>query len=683
MIFVVRNDQRASDYLFQSSVTTFQAYNNWPGHVAGLPENGKSAYEFSSYPLQSFQTATPPGVSTWVGQRAVKVSFNRPYGMTPASATDQNAPAPHGAGVNPDGAAGIGAGEYLTNEQFSGSTLINGWEYNMVRFLEREGYDVTYATSIDTHERDVTVNRKAYLSVGHDEYWSRPMRENIASARNRGVNLGFFSSNTAFHQVRFEADRQGSADRVMVVYKGGADLAGQLDPQAAAFPDAWVPIMFPEDSLMGVRSNPAVPFAPVAGPPLYSADVVVQDVSSWVFAGTGLNSGAHLANLLGCEADSLLLTNLSAVTHIARESLSFLGPVTADSVAYQLRSGSNVVAIGSMQWSWGLDDFDSTGKRGSFVNASAQQMTRNILARLKTTSPRKLTKFDADGDGTADLQLWQDASASFYTLQSGTGVVRADPFGASGHKNVPMSADYDGDGKADISLWQDASASFYILQSSNGVTRTVPFGAAGHNDVPVPADYDGDGKADIALWQDASASFYILQSSNGLTRTVPFGSPGHNNVPVPADYDGDGKADVALWQDASASFYILQSSNGVTRTVPFGAAGHSDVPVPADYDGDGKADIALWQDASASFYILQSSNGVTRTVPFGAAGFNDVPVPADYDGDGKADVALWQDAASSLFVLETTDGKTVTTAFGSPGLGNVPTVEAPVFRMPP
>jgi hypothetical protein len=42
IIFVVRDDNRASDILFQSSVTTYAAYNFWPNGA-----NGKSLYDWA------------------------------------------------------------------------------------------------------------------------------------------------------------------------------------------------------------------------------------------------------------------------------------------------------------------------------------------------------------------------------------------------------------------------------------------------------------------------------------------------------------------------------------------------------------------------------------------------------------------------------------------------------------
>ncbi|NMM07018.1 N,N-dimethylformamidase beta subunit family domain-containing protein [Polaromonas sp.] len=72
IIFAVRDDQRASDLLFQLSVTTYQAYNYW---------GGKSFYNWGSTERK----------------RAAKLSFNRPYAAN---------------AQNPAAACGVGAGEF-------------------------------------------------------------------------------------------------------------------------------------------------------------------------------------------------------------------------------------------------------------------------------------------------------------------------------------------------------------------------------------------------------------------------------------------------------------------------------------------------------------------------------------------------------------------------------------------
>ena len=61
------------------------------------------------------------------------------------------------------------------------------YERNMARWLESQGYDVTYVSNLDMHH-DGTILRqhKTFLSVGHDEYWSLEMRNGVeASARRR------------------------------------------------------------------------------------------------------------------------------------------------------------------------------------------------------------------------------------------------------------------------------------------------------------------------------------------------------------------------------------------------------------------------------------------------------------------------------------------------------------------
>ena len=63
--FVIREDSRVADILFQQAIATYQAYNNYPDDRL----TGKNVYDDDSY-----------GAMTTLGtQRAVKVSFDRPY----------------------------------------------------------------------------------------------------------------------------------------------------------------------------------------------------------------------------------------------------------------------------------------------------------------------------------------------------------------------------------------------------------------------------------------------------------------------------------------------------------------------------------------------------------------------------------------------------------------------------
>jgi hypothetical protein len=348
IIFVVRDDQRPSDILFQSSVTTYQAYNNW---------GGMSLYRWNSR-----------------GMQARKVSFNRPYAASPNQAA----------------AYGVGAGEFLTNFQPPRRTSSAGWEYNMVRWLEKEGYDVTYATDVDTHENPLDVytgkpmllQHKAFLAVGHDEYWSYQMRRNIELARDSSVSLGFFAANTCYWQIRFEPSRiTRDVNRTIVSYKESA----ALDPFARDNNPAndylvttlWrnQPVNRPEDALLGVMYETFQ----------VNADILVDgNAPDWLLAGTQLEKNQlHLRGMLGYEVDRMFGNAPANTIRLAHSPYAY-GDDTrySDMTVYTAASGATVFATGSIQWSWGLDDYNTPQLRPSVLSADVQAMTRNVLAKL-------------------------------------------------------------------------------------------------------------------------------------------------------------------------------------------------------------------------------------------------------------------------------------------------------------
>jgi len=344
IFFVVRDDSRHADLLVQLSVTTYQAYNPW---------GGKSLYNWGSSGRE----------------RAAKVSFNRPYA---ANAQNQAA------------ATGMGAGEFLTNLQphpdvYKVSNA--GWDCNMVRWLEREGFDLAYCTNLDTHARPaLPLNCRGWLSIGHDEYWSWDMRQHVEAARDAGVNLGFFSANSAYWQVRFEPSvASGTADRVMVCYKKASrdpSVTGLADRSHAT--DKWrsAAVDLPEETLIGVM---------YAGDPV-DADIVIEAADHWVFAGTGLAPGAVLPGLLGYEVDAVQGHSPPGLQVLAASPWTALSDAQRQGVAhmsvYTASSGAVVFATGSIQWAWGLDDHNVPTLRSSRLSPAAQQITHNVLARL-------------------------------------------------------------------------------------------------------------------------------------------------------------------------------------------------------------------------------------------------------------------------------------------------------------
>lgn len=348
IIFVVRDDQRQSGILVQLGFTTYQAYNYW---------GGKSLYNWGSSE----------------GKRASKVSFNRPFAAN---------------AQNPAAAYGMGAGEFLTNLQPHPDVykISNaGWDYNMVRWLEREAYDVTYCTNLDTHcNNNILLSQSAWLSIGHDEYWSWEMREHVEAARDAGVHLGFFAANCAYWQIRFETSAASQTEnRIMVCHKKASRDPNRTSGDTSRVTDKWrsESVNRPEESLIGVM---------YAGDPV-DTDFVISTPQHWIFEGTELVAGSKLPGLLGYEVDCVQqsgpknLQILAESPWISLNDASKLG--VANMTIYTAASGAMVFATGSIQWAWGLDDFNSPQLRTSRLNATAQQATHNVLRRFLRKQP--------------------------------------------------------------------------------------------------------------------------------------------------------------------------------------------------------------------------------------------------------------------------------------------------------
>ena len=262
------------------------------------------------------------------------------------------------------------------------------WEYQMVRFLERNGIAADYVTDVDVHEHpEWLLGYRSVLVVGHDEYWSRPMRDAYMSALHSGVSLAFFAGNTAYRQIRFLPSAVGP-DRIVVCYKDPA-----LDPEpnpGLKTAAAWrsPPTNWPESELLGVQYVGTGNIRPLPW--------IVSNPSSWVFAGTGLKRGSALPGLLGYEQDELGPVRPPGVSVLTDSPVATLagGLVHSNAVAYRAVSGAWVFDTGSIQWSWGLDDFRSpetkfgfrplfvSDKRPDYSSAVAKIIALNVLRKM-------------------------------------------------------------------------------------------------------------------------------------------------------------------------------------------------------------------------------------------------------------------------------------------------------------
>ena len=335
--FVVRDDARPAALLYQQPVTTYQAYNDYPYNES----TGKSLYAFNSY-----------GANTVGGSRAaVKVSFDRPY--------------------NGDGDANVWGHNIL------------GVEHAFIRWLEKSGYDVAYSTDIDTHVNPGRLlNYRGIIVPGHDEYWTKEMRDGFEAARDGGTNLGFFSANISYTQIRLESSATGVPNRVVVCYREAAiDPTTDLTRKTVNWRDA--PLNRPEQTLYGTMYTSIV----AANGQGVHAPYRVQNSGHWVYAGTGFADGNTVTGLVGYEADRNHANEAQppAVpgTFTILASSPFTGsnaPDTHHAIIYQASSGAWVFGAGTINWGFALDAWNPGG--GNIVDTRIQRMTLNILNKF-------------------------------------------------------------------------------------------------------------------------------------------------------------------------------------------------------------------------------------------------------------------------------------------------------------
>src|SRR5947208_2104164 len=344
IVFVVRDDSRVAALLYQQPVTTYQAYNDYPYDST----TGKSLYSFNSY------GATTVGGSA----AAVKVSFDRPY---------------HSDGT------GIAWGQSFLS-----------WEIASVRWMEMSGYDVTYSTDVDTHTNGGRLlNYRGILSVGHDEYFSKPMYDSFIAARDAGVNLAFFGADAIAWQVRFESSSSGVPNRVLVCYRN-ASLDPIADPSLKTVLWRDPPVNRPEQTLIGVQYTDQVLFNQQTSSSY--VPYVVTNSANWVYAGTGFRDGDSVPGIVGYEADRLFSQypppNAVSGTYTLLSHSPFAGATNpsdySNSSVYQAPSGAWVFGTGTFGWNWALDNFLNGANK---VDPRIQQTTANILNRFLGPGP--------------------------------------------------------------------------------------------------------------------------------------------------------------------------------------------------------------------------------------------------------------------------------------------------------
>ena len=178
------------------------------------------------------------------------------------------------------------------------------WEWLFVRWAESRGWRLGYATSADLdRDRALLDGWPAYVSVGHDEYWSAGMRDNVEDYVDAGGNAAFFSGNTAFWQVRFE----DGFSRI-VGYKNAIRDDPVFDPAGApTLSTMWSDPLVgrPENAMTGVSFTRGG-YANIANSPRGTGGYTVWRPEHWAFASLPLRAGDVLGaagTVVGYECD--------------------------------------------------------------------------------------------------------------------------------------------------------------------------------------------------------------------------------------------------------------------------------------------------------------------------------------------------------------------------------------------
>ncbi len=185
------------------------------------------------------------------------------------------------------------------------------FEMNFIKWAESQGYNLSYLTSVDIHANNaLLLNYRAFLSPGHDEYWSREMRDGVEAALAAGVGLAFLGANACYWQIRFENDAGGNANRTITCYKVGASpMTLYNDPQFGVdntrVTTQWrqFPVNRPENQLIGIMYSSLLTSAG-NGVSNVAWKTDAAATSCTYVGGTGLtNSTTYGYDLVGYEYD--------------------------------------------------------------------------------------------------------------------------------------------------------------------------------------------------------------------------------------------------------------------------------------------------------------------------------------------------------------------------------------------
>jgi hypothetical protein len=256
-------------------------------------------------------------------------------------------------------------------------------EWNvLLEWLNSQAITVDYCSSGDLHAKaTLLTSYDCLLLAGHDEYWTRSMRDNVQRFVANGGNVISLSGNTCYRAVRLE-----NANRLVVFFKYAAEDPATNDDQVTV---AWAdpPLNEPPNTLFGVGWTCGSYGA--SGP---GGRYAVTFPSHWVFENLTVNAGSTFCNI-SYETDAADFVvepeGYPRVTGADDTPLAFTILATADLRQYTQQSKPGFGTMGlysrngtvfnasvANEWLWQLD-----------TDPIVSQVTKNVLARLGRRVP--------------------------------------------------------------------------------------------------------------------------------------------------------------------------------------------------------------------------------------------------------------------------------------------------------
>jgi PKD repeat protein len=674
VLFVVREDSRASKVLYVVPTADYQAYNNWGGKSLYFDKNG--------------------GANTVTGtDRAAKVSFNRPY-------------------------------DYAERQR----DRFLGPDFDMVYWMERQGYDVAYSDDVAVSQNPNSLKQhKIDVVAGHSEYWTAEEYHGFKAARDAGVGISSFSSNTAYWKVRLE-----DGGRTVVCYKtvqgtgaGGNGVAtpndagpdgqaGTADDAIGADGVAGTADDHPENSSTTWRDNgapngdPSAPPGGRVGPNepenslwgnMYVGD---NDSKVWqlnvapsnaggeyagdrVWRNTGIATNANTklgTSTVGWEWDAVptqaqyLAFQPSAVKRLTSTDVNDATnswildegrlrattpppgqPSTVNTVKYRAASGAWVFAAGTNYWATNLDDdrlaqatynifsdqaaLPATPDAGLTLDpaGSNQPPLASFTASPTTVHTGTPVSFNGSGstdsDGTIVKYEWDFDGDGTFESNTGTNPATTHSFTAEGNVDVRLRVTDNG-GATDLSVRsitvidnQPPTASFTVSPNPVVSGQSATFNGSGSS--------DGDGTIAKYEWDFDANGTYETNAGSSATTTHAFSTPGTVNVGLKVTDNGGKTATTAL--------PVTVSRGGVSN---YGDE-VLDTPGLVDYWRMGESSGTALADSKGTS-TASTFGGVTLGVPGGVPG--DPDTAARFDGSNDHATANLNLSGTSKVTVE-------------------------------